>query len=69
MSMYAPPPFDLLIAEWERSLRAENKSPRTIEGYTMWADRFHAWTAARPDPPADAAEVTKTHVRAWIAHR
>ena len=52
MRMYAPPPWDLLLAEWERSLRAENESPRTIEGYTTWADRFHDWTPPnrmRPD--------------------
>ncbi|WP_236793850.1 hypothetical protein [Amycolatopsis sp. GM8] len=81
----APEPYQTLIDEWARSLRAENKSPRTIRTYTdaarwlhIWLadpvappeeDDPHAWFAALADPPEEAAGVTKGHVRDWLACR
>jgi site-specific recombinase XerC len=81
----APEPYQSLIEEWARSLRAENKSPRTIRTYTDAARWLHiwladpvappneadprAWLAGVADPPGDPADVTKGHVRDWLTYR
>ncbi|MFJ8815409.1 tyrosine-type recombinase/integrase [Amycolatopsis thermoflava] len=81
----APAPFQALIDEWARSLRAENKSARTIRGYTDAARFFHIWIAdptAPPDtddpdewlaglaaPPSEPSDLDKSHARDWIAYR
>jgi len=86
MTVQPPPePFAALIAEWDRSLKSENKSPNTIKAYTGSARKFHvwcpeptappgeedpeAWLDELPDPPEEPADVTVSHCRAWIGYR
>ncbi|MBV8993915.1 MAG: phage integrase N-terminal SAM-like domain-containing protein, partial [Pseudonocardiales bacterium] len=81
----APAPWQTLIDEWARSLRAENKSRRTIRTYTDAARWFHIWLASPtappqlpdpatwlasvPAPPQQPGHLDAVHVRAWIAYR
>ena len=56
-----------LIQEWSRTLRAENKSTRTITIYTSAAQQLAAWSAGLAGPPAPQ-EVDHRQVRDFIAH-
>lgn len=69
MSVIAPEPWGSLINEWVITLRSENKSARTVRGYTDPVTWFHAWLVERPDAPTEPDEIKPTHIRAWIAHR
>jgi integrase/recombinase XerC len=77
-------PYASLIAEWSRSLRADNKSKDTVRIYTDIARNFHRWCAdpiappdedaaewldALPGPPAEPDDVEVAHCRAWIGYR
>lgn len=55
-------PVETLIESWERSLRARNLSPNTINLYVPTVRRFAE--AAGVD---DVDEFTRDHVRAWLA--
>lgn len=65
----APEPFKSLIHEWERALRAENRSRRTIEGYALVAHLFHYWLSQTENPPSEPGNLTSGHFRGWIGHR
>src|SRR5262245_52603912 len=54
-----------LIPSFERSLRAANKSPKTIEGYGDSARQRVAFLAERGMPTA-AAKIRREHVEAYI---
>lgn len=54
-----------LIPSWERSLRAANKSPRTLETYGESARQLQAFLAAQ-GMPTDVAKVRREHVEAWL---
>lgn len=56
-----------LIQEWSRTLRAENKSHRTITIYTSAATQLAQWSAGLPVPAAPQ-EVDHKQVRDFIAH-
>ncbi|PXY20299.1 tyrosine-type recombinase/integrase [Prauserella endophytica] len=47
----APEPWEPLIAEWRRSLRAEGKSENTIKCYGDVARKFHWWSVNPIAPP------------------
>lgn len=73
MNNVAPPaqqrqtdPFWLLVVSWERALRAENRSPRTIETYRAAAASLHTYLAAQGMPTAPDA-VSAEHLRAYLA--
>ena len=56
---------DELVA-FIRSLRAENKAPKTIEAYGGAVVTYARW-AMRHDSPTDIASITRMHVETWIA--
>lgn len=60
-------PGDLatLLPSWERSLRAENKSPSTITIYTSGASQFLTFLRAA-GMPTEASAVRREHVEAFI---
>lgn len=54
-----------LIPSWARSLRAENKSPKTIVGYTSGAGQFYDFLRSR-SMPTGAANIRREHVESFI---
>jgi site-specific recombinase XerD len=58
--------LEALIPTWIRSLRAENKSPKTIETYSEAARLFLAFLRSR-GLPADVSDITREHVETFIA--
>ncbi|HXF72508.1 MAG TPA: tyrosine-type recombinase/integrase [Actinomycetota bacterium] len=61
----APTILDL-AASWRRHLRAENKAPRTIEGY-LEAVRLLARFLAERGMPQEVVAITAEHVEAFLA--
>jgi integrase len=66
-----------LVREWERTLRAENKSTNTIEIYGHCARMMIKWLDALPteaiEPdaltrPEDPHEITRAHIATWMTH-
>ena len=55
-----------LIPSWERSLRARNRSPKTIKGYVEAANLLAAFLAER-GMPTEAVAVRREHVEAFVA--
>ncbi len=64
--VYAPGPWGLLAREWQRTLRAENKSVNTIRIYLFAVRRFGEWSAART-PAVTPDSVLPRHVREFVA--
>src|ERR671935_1597164 len=64
------PPLDLasLNASFRRTLRAENKSERTVEAYTD-AVRFLADFCAAHGHPLTVNALTREHLELFIAHQ
>lgn len=58
-----PPNLADLMPSWQLTMKAENKSPRTITTYTAGVESFLAWCARTGTP----AELTKPAAQAWIA--
>jgi site-specific recombinase XerD len=56
-----------LIPAWQRSLRAANKAPKTLDTYTESANQFVAFLAAN-GMPTQVAHIHREHVEAWIEH-
>lgn len=54
-----------LIPSWERSLRAANKSPRTLETYGESARQLRRFLAEQ-GMPTDVARIRREHVETWI---
>lgn len=52
-----------LLPEWELALRAEDKTPGTIEAYLGGARRYLDWCT-----PADAVPMARTSLQTWMAH-
>lgn len=52
-----------LLPEWELALRAEDKTPGTIEAYLGGTRRYFDWCTA-----ADAAPMLRTSLQTWMAH-
>jgi hypothetical protein len=50
------PPLAPLIREWERQLRSENKSPKTIEVYLEAVWQLVAWCDHLPETPDESAD-------------
>ena len=51
-----------LLPQWRLALRAENKSPGTIEVYTDGAHRYLRWCQS-----ADVAPMARTSLHTWMA--
>ncbi|MST31727.1 tyrosine-type recombinase/integrase [Acidimicrobiaceae bacterium USS-CC1] len=58
--------LESLIPAWVRSLRAENKSPKTIETYGDAATQFQRFLVAH-GMPTDATRLTREHVETFVA--
>jgi site-specific recombinase XerD len=56
-----------LIPPFERSLRASNKAPRTIETYGAAARQLLAFLTEQ-GMPTEAARLTREHVEAFVEH-
>ena len=54
-----------LIPSWERSLRAANKSPRTLETYGESARQLLTFLREQ-GMPTDVAKIRREHVEAWM---
>src|SRR5690349_16151118 len=54
-----------LLPSWRRHLRAENKSPRTVQSYLEAADQFCRFLTATGMPTV-AAGLTREHVEAFL---
>src|SRR5690242_4102978 len=57
--------IDPLIASWQRGLRAERKSPRTIENYVRTVRAFTTWAAAN-GIPIDPERQTGRDVQSFL---
>ncbi|MGH9217418.1 MAG: tyrosine-type recombinase/integrase, partial [Acidimicrobiales bacterium] len=55
----------LLIASWERSLRAINRAPRTIQAYLEAARLFEAFLHDR-GMPTDVDAIRREHIEAFL---
>lgn len=60
-------PWDLVASEWRTALRADNKSPRTIDIYLTAVRQLAAWIAAHEPDTADPLDVTPGQVRGFLA--
>jgi len=58
--------YPLLARSFERSLRAENKSPRTIQAYSEAVRLFGEYLAAQ-GMPTNVADIRREHVESFIA--
>lgn len=54
-----------LTPSWARSLRAENKSPKTVVGYTTTARQFHAFLASA-GMPTTVTSIRREHVESFL---
>jgi site-specific recombinase XerD len=61
----APKLLDL-VPSFQLHLRAENKSPKTIESYTEAVRRLHDYLAAK-GMPLEAASITGEHIESFMA--
>ncbi len=59
---------EALLASWQRTLRAQRKSPRTITNYVYAVRAFTAW-ANREGCPVEPAAQTGADVENWILHQ
>jgi site-specific recombinase XerD len=57
--------YDVLRASFERMLRAENLSPRTVETYLVGVDTLGAFLAAQ-GMPLRVGAIRREHVEAWL---
>ena len=57
--------YPFLVESYRRSLRSENKSPRTIEAYDEAHRRFSAFLAAQ-GMPLDVPHIRREHVEAFL---
>lgn len=58
-------PISDLVSDFERSLKARRRAPKTIVGYTDAARRFAAYSAAE-GLPTSLQDVERRHVEAFI---
>jgi site-specific recombinase XerD len=54
-------------ASWRRSLKAQNRSPRTIEAYLLAVDQFTAWLVEH-NCPVEVGRIERVHVEGFISH-
>lgn len=60
------PDFDTLAESWTLSLRADAYSPNTLRSYRLALDHFADWLSEHHDGVAPA-DVTRDHIRGWVA--
>ena len=57
-------PWPVLWQSFERSMRAANSSPRTLEVYAEAGRQFHAFQLER-GLPTDPVKIEKQHAMGW----
>lgn len=65
MSSVDAPLYRALIGSWTLAMDAENKAPRTVEGYTETLGLFVRWLAEH-GRPLDPAQLDSDTVREWL---
>jgi site-specific recombinase XerD len=65
--MAAPADLDMFHRSFVRSLRAQNRSPGTIEVYGLAIERFTAFLSEQPGGPSTTAEIGRRHVEDFLA--
>ncbi len=65
---YESPTVEALLASWQRTLRARNRSARTIGNYAHTARMFTSWCDEHGHP-TDPARQTAGDVEAWLVHQ
>lgn len=60
--------WEPLVREWERTLRAENKSQNTITLYGSSVRKLLGYLEQLASPPATPGDITPSQIRDWIAH-
>jgi hypothetical protein len=60
--------YPILLWSFQRSLRAENESPRTVQNYMESSEKFGAFLAAK-GMPTNVAAIRREHVESFIAHQ
>lgn len=60
--------LDVLHRSFARSLRAENRSPRTLATYGEAIEQFAAYLAADPDAPERLSGIRRRHVEGFLLH-
>ena len=60
------PSIEALVPSWVLDLRAENKSPATIEAYTYATTQFRDYLVAR-GMPTEVERITGEYVSAFLA--
>ena len=59
--------FDAVLRSWRRSLRSQNRSPRTIKSYVDESGaQFAEWLRTSDDRPDTFAKVTKGHLEEFF---
>lgn len=56
-----------LLPSWQRSLRASNRAPRTVETYTLAVEQLIAFLRDS-GMPLEASAITREHVESFIEH-
>lgn len=64
--MANPCDLPLLHRSFVRSLRAENKAPRTIEAYSLAVQQLGAYLAEQDDAPEQTAGIVRAHVEGFF---
>lgn len=59
--------LDRLLSSWELHLRAERKSPKTLEAYLSAGSQLAKFLRAAGMPTA-APSIRREHIEAWIVH-
>jgi hypothetical protein len=58
--------MSLILTSWRHDLAVRDKAPGTISDYVTSLERFSVWLDQQ-EPPVALLEVTKHHVRPWLA--
>src|SRR5688500_2156236 len=65
MEMTTVDEYQQLTASFERALRAQRKSGRTVTGYMAAASYFHDYLQAQ-GMPLEVAHIKREHIEAWM---
>lgn len=60
--------FEPLLDSWILAMKSDNKSPKTVSGYTLSMEMFLRWLTEN-HPVIEPTELTTDHCRGFIAHQ
>ena len=64
--MSVPTNRAILHRSFVRSLRAENRSPRTVEAYSLAIDQLAEYCQGRDDIPPTTTELRREHIEGYL---